>query len=220
MSSRRRWGAPEWGIVAAIAGVICAVLAILTFAGLAATSNGTSSAGAISGTPSSAPASSANTQTPSASPSPSSQAPRPQYNPVSLAILCSNQNAQDNFNDCSGNEMTVRIGQSEYDFSSNVYTSDDGSTQPALSFPESTCRNLSLRFSINPQSLPPSNLTITVSVAQSITRSATVAPNQIGTLSVPLSSGPWEIDTRPSLPGGGWNVLMDGSASCSTSTGS
>jgi hypothetical protein len=221
MSSPRKWGTLEWGIVAAIAGVICAVVAILTFAGLAVTSNDPSSTGAINGTPSSARASSAGAQASSASPSPSPQAPRPQYNPVSLAILCSNQNAQSNFNDCSGNEIAVRIGQSVYDFSSNVFTSDDGSAHAALSFPASTCRSLSLRFSINPQSLPPSNLTVTVSVVQSGTRSVTIAPNQVGKLSVPLSSGPWEIDTRASLPmGGGWSVLMDGSASCSTSTGS
>lgn len=149
----------------------------------------------------------------------SPQPAAPQYSAVSFAILCDNQNAQSNFNNCSGDDATVRIGQNAYDFSSDVYVDDSLGT--ALSFPASTCRSLSLRFTVNPQSLPPPTFKLTVTVVQSHgpLQSATIGPNQLGTLNASLSSGPWEIQTLDTydLSVG---LYMDGSGSCSTSTGS
>jgi hypothetical protein len=150
---------------------------------------------------------------------PSSQPAAPQYSQVAFAVLCDNQNAQTNFNNCSGDNAAVRIGQNAYDFSSDVYVGDSLGT--ALSFPGSTCRSLSLRFAVNPQSLPPATfrLTVTVVESQGPPQSATIGPNQLGTLNASLSSGPWEIQT---LDNYGWSVglYMDGSGSCSTGTGS
>lgn len=225
-SPRRRWGAAEWTIVGAIATVIALIFTVLTFAGLGAASDDASSSGAANSTlpsdqsPAASPQSpAAGTQTPTAAASPSPSAPESQYSPVSLADLCASNNIQSNFYDCSRDQPVTRIGQTVYNFSSDVFTSDDGSTQAALSVPADTCRSVSLRFSINPQDLPPSNLRIRVSVVQSGSSSAIVTPNQLQTLSVSLGSGPWEIDTADNLPDG-WNVLMDGSASCSIGTGS
>lgn len=149
----------------------------------------------------------------------SPQAAAPQYSAVSFAILCDNQNAQSNFNDCSGDDATVRIGQNAYVFSSDVYVGDSVGT--ALSFPASTCRSLSLRFTVNPQSLPPATFKLTVTVVQAHgpLQSATIGPNQLGTLNASLSSGPWEIQTLDNY-GLSVGLYLDGSGSCSTSTGS
>lgn len=151
-------------------------------------------------------------------PSPTAPAP-PQYSQVPLGVLCANQIAQSNFDNCGGDDATVRIGQNAYVFSSNLYVYDTLST--ALSFPQSTCRSLSLSFVLNPGDLPPSTfrLTVTVVRSQGQTESTTIGPNQLGTLDVSLSSGPWEIQTLDNydLSVG---LYMDGSGNCSTSIGS
>jgi hypothetical protein len=158
-------------------------------------------------------------------PAPASAPPagKPQYSPVSLASLCSSESAtQSNFGGCS-DEQTAKIGQDEYAFSTyaDVYDPASDSDPPLLGFASTTCRSLSLRFAIEPTDGIPSDLRITVSVQSQGARSVTIAPNQLGTLNTALSGGPFELDASANLPmGGGWTVLMDGSASCSTNSGS
>lgn len=151
------------------------------------------------------------------------QPPRPQYSSVSFASLCSSQDAtQSNFGDCS-DEQTATIGQSVYAFSSYAYAYDPASDNdpPLLSLPSTTCRSLSLRFAIQPSYGTPSELRVTVSVKSRGSQSVTIAPNQLGTMKAPLSGGPFEIDASANRPmGGGWLLLMDGHASCSTNSGS
>lgn len=148
---------------------------------------------------------------------------KPQYSQVSLASLCSSNSAtQSNFGGCS-DEQTAKIGQDEYAFSAyaDVYDPASDSDPPLLSFASTTCRSLSLRFAIEPGPGIPSDLQITVSVQSHGAHTVTVTPNQLGTLNTALSGGPFELDASANLPmGGGWTVLMDGSASCSTNSGS
>lgn len=150
------------------------------------------------------------------------QAPK-QYSSVSFASLCSSQYAtQSDFQACSGS-YTAEIGQNVYDFPTWAPAYDPASDDdpPLLSFSSTTCRSLSLRFVIEPGSEIPSELRVTVSVVSRGSRSVTIAPNQLGTLNTTLTGGPLEIDASASLPmGGGWNLLMGGSASCSTASGS
>jgi hypothetical protein len=213
--------------LSAIAGVIGVAVAVAAGAHwgpfASASTPSTTSSFTPAPTPSSTPSTSDPTATSTATAvqarvAPSSQPAAPQYSQVPFAVLCDNQNAQSNFNNCSGDDAPVRIGQNVYDFSSDVYVGDSLGT--ALSFPGSTCRSLSLRFAVNPQSLPPATFRLTVTVVQSQgpPQSATIGPDQLGTLNASLSSGPWEIQT---LDNYGWSVglYMDGSGSCSTSTG-
>ncbi len=152
---------------------------------------------------------------------PSSRPAEPQYSPVLLSVFCSDQNVQNGFIDCEQDGYTAEIGQHVYDFSAVMPT--DVNASQALSFASrSTCRSISLRFTMAEPTYDPSALRITVSVVQSQmqSKSVTVAPNQLGTLSTPIGAGPWHVDTAANLSiGGGYNLLMDGSASCSTSTG-
>lgn len=167
---------------------------------------------------------------PSASPQTSApaaaSAPRgnePQYSSVSFSSLCSSQTAsQSDFQDCS-DEQTAQIGQKVYDFSTwgPAYDPASDDDPPLLSFPSTTCRRLSLRFAIVPGPGIPSELRVKVSVMSQGSRSVIVAPNRLGRLVATLSGGPFEIDASANMPmGGGWNILMDGSASCSTDSGS
>lgn len=154
---------------------------------------------------------------------PALQANKPQYSSVSFASLCSSQSAtQGDFQECS-DEHSAKIGQNVYDFSAWAPAYDPASDDdpPLLSFPSTTCRSLSLRFAIQPGYGIPSELRVTVSIVSRGSRSVTIAPNQLGTLNITLSGGPFEIDASANLPmGGGWTLLMDGSASCSTNSGS
>lgn len=148
---------------------------------------------------------------------------KPHYSPVSLASLCSSDSAtQSNFGGCS-DEQTAKIGQDEYAFSTYAYVYDPASDSdpPLLGFASTTCRSLSLRFAIQPGPGIPSDLQITVSVQSHGAHSVTITPDQLGTLKTTLSGGPFELDASANLPmGGGWVVLMDGGASCSTNSGS
>lgn len=148
---------------------------------------------------------------------------QPQYSSVSLASLCSSDNAtQSNFGGCS-DEQTAKIGQNEHAFSTYaaVYDPASDSDPPLLGFASTTCRSLSLRFAIEPTYGIPSELRITVSIQSQGSQSVTVAPDQLGRLKATLNGGPFEIDASANQPmGGGWIVLMDGSASCSTNSGS
>ena len=197
----------------------------------ACANNASCSQGAMAGQPSVQPDSSGSRFSSTTSTSPqdsvssaasSPQTSKPQYYSVSLASLCSSQYAnQVDFQDCS-DEQTAKIGQNEYSFSTAgpAYDPATDNDPPLLSLPSTTCRSLSLRFAIYPGGLP-SDLRITVSVTSQGTRSVTVAPNQLGTLNTTLGRGPFEIDASANLPmGGGWGLLMDGSASCSTNSGS
>jgi hypothetical protein len=158
-------------------------------------------------------------------PSPGTAPPvgKSQYNPVSLASLCSSNSAtQSNFGGCS-DEQTASIGQNEYAFATyaDVYDPASDNDPPLLGFASTTCRSISLRFAIEPTDGIPSELRITVSIRSRGSQAVTVAPNQLGTLKATLSGGPFEIDASANQPmGGGWTLLMDGSASCSTNSGS
>jgi hypothetical protein len=157
----------------------------------------------------------------SASPSDQSVSPagKPQNVSVSLADLCSN--GDNHFEGC-GIQATQKIGQSNYEFSTDAQVFSYNSSQ--LSFTSTTCRNLSLRFAIGGDDEMPSDLRITVTVVSQGSRSAVVKPDQLGTLETNLSGGPFEIDVSASMPdlsnGSGWELLMNGSASCSTESGS
>lgn len=150
-------------------------------------------------------------------------AAKPKYSSVSLASLCSSESAsQSNFGGCS-DEQTAKIGQDEYAFTTyaDVYDPASDSDPPLLGFASTTCRSLSLRFAIEPTYGIPSDLRITVSIQSRGAHSITIAPNQLGTLNTTLSGGPFELDASANFPmGGGWTVLMNGSASCSTNSGS
>jgi hypothetical protein len=190
----------------------------------AAATSASVSAVASNTAPTSASVSAVAPSTPAASSAlPSGQsaplAVKPQYRSVSLAALCSN--GESYFEYC-GVEQTQKIGQSEYVFSTDaqVYPGDS----PQLSFASTTCRNLSLRFAIGGDDSEPSELEITVTVVSQGSQSAVVKPDQLGTLNTNLSGGPFEIDVSASMGninnGSGWALLMDGSASCTTDSGS
>jgi hypothetical protein len=231
-SNHRPWWKNPKITVPAVVAILAAIIGPLLTATLQPR-NTTASAGSsptINGSspPVTLPTTSSSSMTASISPVPTSpsatpQSPQPQYNSVSFNVLCSSQNAtQSDFQDCS-DEQAAKIGQNLYDFSTWAPAYDPASDNdpPLLSFPSTTCRSLSLRFAIQPSQYNPSNLRVTVSVVSQGSRSVTIAPNQLGKLNVTLSGGPFEIDASASLPmGGGWTLLMDGSASCSTNSGS
>ena len=184
-------------------------------------STGTSAEGSPSGSSQdSSPATSQEIE-PSAPSAPPAR--EPQYSPVSLASLCSSDNAtQSNFLGCS-DEHTAKIGQNEDAFSSYaaIYDPASDSDPPLLGFASTTCRSLSLKFAIEPTYGIPSELRITISIQSQGSQSFTVAPDQLGTLKATLNGGPFEIDASANRPmGGGWILLMNGSASCSTNSGS
>ena len=212
----------------AIAGVIGVAVAVVAGAHWGPFSSPPTPSPTSSFTPAPTPSSTPSTSRPSPTSkakasqtpvTPSSHPAAPQYSQVPFAVLCDNQNAKSNFNNCSGDNAAVRIGQNAHVFSSDVFVDDSLGT--ALSFPGSTCRSLSLQFTVNPESLPPPTfrLTVTVIRSQGPPESATIGPNQLGKLNASLRDGPWEIQT---LDNYGWSVglYVDGSGSCSTSTGS
>jgi hypothetical protein len=214
---------------------VCAAIATISFVHSRASSNQQSALAQSGIQPSIAPtstsASAVAPSTPAAgstspsgqSVSPSAQsappASQPQYRTVSLSALCSNTDS--GFEYC-GNEQTLRIGQTEYAFADDaqVYTGDS----TVLSLPSTTCRNLSLRFAIGGEDPEPSELRITVTVVSQGSRYAAVMPDQLGKLTTNLNGGPFEIDVSANMGdldnGSGWALLIDGSASCSTDTGS
>ena len=183
---------------------------------------GGSSAAQVSSEPAQGPSvqdSESSSTTSSQDSTPPTVSAEPQYSPVSLAALCSN--TDNHFEYCSDGD-TLKIGQDEYTFTTvaQVFTEMDG---PLLSFSSTTCRGLSLRLAIGGSELP-SELGITVSVTSQGTQSVTVNPGQLATLTADLTAGPFEIDASASLPPNGanstgWELLLDGSASCSTSSG-
>jgi hypothetical protein len=207
---------------------ICFVIATVSFVHSRTSSNqqAAPAPGSIPSSP--APTSASASAVAPSTPAPSSASPtgqptppvnKPQYRSVTLTDLCSNGNS--NFFYC-GEEQTERIGQSVYTFSEDAQVFTGDSRQ--LSFPSTTCRNLSLRFAIGGNDEMPSELGITVTVVSQGSQSAVAKPDQLGTLKTNLSGGPFEIDVSASMPnlnnGSGWELLLDGSASCSTNTGS
>lgn len=156
--------------------------------------------------------------------SPATPAPQdsPQYRPVSFAVLCSYRDGtQGDFQECS-DDHTANIGANIYDFSSwgSVYDPASDEDPPLLSLPSTSCRSISLRFAIQQEYGTPPELRMTVSVVSRGSQSVTIAPNQLGRLHASLNGGPFEIDASANRPlGGGWTILMDGSASCSTNSG-
>jgi hypothetical protein len=229
--------AEKWGVAAAIAGIIGVVVAIIAI--FVAHHDSESTQASTRGNPatmdpsfsssaarSSAPPVSAIPATPDASPTTPalvSSNPSPQYFSLSFADLCSSNSATQNSIDDCLLEKTQKIGQNVYSFSTFGFAHDpaSGGWKPLLSFPSTTCRTISLRFAIQLGSGIPSGLRITVSVVSRGSQSATVGPNQLGVLNATLDGGPFEIDASANMPyGSGWGILMDGSASCSTRSGS
>ncbi len=92
----------------------------------------------------------------------------------------------------------------------------------AFKFPRTTCRRLKISFAYRyPDDMPAGN-TLRVTLVQEATdpMSATAAPGELGTLTGELDGGAWQLEFD-SLddPVGAYNVAVNGSATCSSSTG-
>jgi hypothetical protein len=211
-------------IAAGIATVVIAATAVIGL--LHGSSNGSSGASPLSSTPrvsatSHATPSVSVPDTPTATVSPSASAsPQRQYVSVPLGVLCNANGAVQNLNalyGCQVDNGTTPIGSRLFSWAARPWAGTSEGT--FFSFPKTTCRRLNLRFGINRGQYVPAGLRITVSVIQhSGQQQASVVFDHLESLTVKLDGGPWDIDAIANISGS-WDIVINGYASCSTSSG-
>jgi hypothetical protein len=217
---RRNENNNVWAVLTALGTIALVVIGIIT---IAIMRSSTGEAGKNSDTPTPLTSPSHATVQSSSSPSPTHSTLRPafSYKDVPLTVLCYSDGATENFySGCGSGLASAEYGSRVYTFVADAPTIDSNQTQ--LSFPKTTCRSLRLTFGIQPQDGAPAGLKVTVSVVQSDAPPtySSVTRNHIGRLITKLRGGPWDIDTVANMPvTGAWDLLMNGSASCSTTSG-
>jgi hypothetical protein len=144
---------------------------------------------------------------------------------VQLPALCPGHNG---LASCGANLGIAQIGSTAYNYTAIGYaTTDPTAQQPLLSFTSTTCQTLTLTFGFNSSqdaNVPSLTITVTVSQPTGGQKQVTVSRDEIGTLKAVLNKQPWIVSATSNVPpqGGnaGWFFYMDGSASCSSTTGS
>lgn len=155
---------------------------------------------------------------PSSAPPPSQSAT--EYQQVPFGTLCQYANSNNFYDSCPGGNFSAELGGRVYTFMTDTLV---GLPQNIAEFTNSTCKRLSLRMGILPDSNAdyPPNLQITVTLVQGNlpSRHVTVPLDSLVTWSVTLDGPAWDLDGSANNTNFGWPLLMDGTASCSTPTG-
>jgi hypothetical protein len=215
-----------WAVLTTLGTLALVVIGIITLIIMKSSAGRTDKGSATSPPPTHSPKATVRATSSSSNsvPSPTRSSPpkpSPIYKNVPLEVLCNADGATDNFySGCYSGQITAEFNERVYTFAADASTID--STQTQLSFPRTTCRSLRLVFGLQPQDDAPAGLKLTVSVIQSDAppTSLVVTGRNLGRLVTKLAGGPWDIDTVANMPVvGAWDLLMDGSASCSTASG-
>jgi hypothetical protein len=122
---------------------------------------------------------------------------------------------------CMVDNGSAAIGSKLFGWAAIAVSGGQGQVT-VLSFPNTTCRQLTLKYGFNSRSgnVDP-GLRITVMVLQTSEplSQSSAKYDQLRSMTIPLDGGPWQIQMTANQPGGGTHVYINGSAVCSTSTG-
>lgn len=143
------------------------------------------------------------------------------YQQVPLDTLCQGANSNNFYDSCPGDDnFSTELDGRDYSFALDTLV---GYPRSIATFTNATCKSLTLRLGIQNESgvqYPP-NLQMTLTVVQGNlpSTSVTIPFNKLVTWSVKLNGSTWEIDGEANESSEYWALFMDGTAICSTSTG-
>jgi hypothetical protein len=220
-----RW--PSWKEVRNILGALAALAAIITFIQVEFGGSGHTPSGASSSTTAPALSSpSPNPQTTVPPKLPPASTPSLTYQRVSFLTLCNAPGVNTHFFGC-GQPIVDQVGDHVENWDAQANANIQSQTE--MTFPQTSCRSLILHFGFNGKldygpanGVAPPGLQITVTVAQSGSppKSDSVKTDEVGSLHVKLSGGPWDISTMANQPNSGaWNIYLSGYASCTNASG-
>jgi hypothetical protein len=119
---------------------------------------------------------------------------------------------------CSPDAGSRKIGAGVFTYAAS-FSADVGDTT-VFSFPRTTCRSLSLQFGVANQQNRRGNVVTLGLVQSALSPQRASATGTLGTLTAPLDGGPWQLSTSATVAvAGAYEVVVNGTASCSSGSG-